>query len=201
MAIGWAGSIGRPGGNLTGFFLDLPELGGKQIELLKETVPSLYSLAVLWDSTIGLVQFRATEAAARTAGMTLLSLPIQRLEDFTGAFDRAARERVHGVVVLSSPLIFGQRLEIVGLALKGRLPTISVFTIFPRSGGLMAYGPNFIDMFKRAATYVDRILKGAKAGDMPIERPSKFDLVVNLKTAIGLEVPATLLARADEVIE
>jgi putative ABC transport system substrate-binding protein len=160
-------------------------------------------MAVVWDSTIGVVQFRATETAARSAGIALLSLPIQRREDFNDAFDRAARERVHGVVVLSSPLIFGQRSEIANLGIKTRLPTIGLFTLFPRSGGLMAYGPNLVDIFRRAATYIDRILRGAKAGELPIERPSKFDFIVNLKTAkaIGLDVPPLLLARADEVIE
>jgi putative ABC transport system substrate-binding protein len=203
VASGWASSLGRPGGNLTGFFLDLPGLGGKLIELLKEAVPTLSGLAVLWDSTIGEVQFRATEAAAGTAGVTLLSLPIHRREDFKSAFDRAARERVHGMVVLSSPLVFGQRSEIAGLALNAQLPTISLFTLYPRSGGLMAYGPDFAAMFKRAATYIDRILKGARAGEMPIERPSRFELVVNLKTAkaLGLEISPLLLVRADEVIE
>jgi putative tryptophan/tyrosine transport system substrate-binding protein len=203
VANGWAKSIARPGGNLTGFFLDLPELGGKHIELLKEAVPTLSRLALLWDSTVGLVQFRATEAAALTAGVAPLSLQVQRQNDFKGAFDRAASERAHAVVVLSSPLIFGQRSQISDLALKNRLPTISLFTLFPRSGGLMAYGPNFPEMWKRAATYIDRILKGTEAGALPIERPSKFELVVNLKTAkaLGLDVPWFLQQRADEVIE
>jgi putative tryptophan/tyrosine transport system substrate-binding protein len=203
IANGWASSIGRPGSNLTGFFLDLPELGGKQIELLKEAVPALSTVALLWDVTVGLTQFRVTETAARTAGVAPISLPIQRMEDFTDAFNRAAREQAHAVVVLSSPLIFGQRLQIADLALNTRLPTISLFTLFPRSGGLMAYGPNFPEMWKRAATYMDRILKGAKAGDMPIERPSRFELVINLKTAkaLGLDLPWFLQQRADEVIE
>jgi putative tryptophan/tyrosine transport system substrate-binding protein len=199
----WAASIARPGGNLTGFFLDLPELGGKQIELLKEALPSLSRVAFLWDSTVGLVQFSATEAVARTAGVEPLPLPIQRREDFKAAFDHAASQQAHAVVVLSSPLIVGQRSHIAELAVNARLPTISLFTLFPRSGGLMGYGPNFPDMWKRAATYVDRILRGARAGELPIERPSKFELVINLKTAkaLGLDVPPTLLVRADEVIE
>jgi putative tryptophan/tyrosine transport system substrate-binding protein len=203
VASGWAKSLGRPGGNFTGLFLDLPELSGKQIELLKEAVPTLSHLGVLWDSTIGEVQFHATEAAALAAGVTLRSLPIQSPEDFKGAFDRAARERINGVVVLSSPLILGQRLQIAGWAMKARLPTISLFTLFPRSGGLMAYGPNLPDMYKRAATYVDRVLKGTNVADLPIERPTRFELVINLKTAkaLDLEVPWTLLMRADEVIE
>jgi len=203
VASGWARSLGHPGSNLTGLFLDLPELGGKQIEFLKEAVPGLSHLAVLWDSSIGLVQFRATQAAARAAGVTLQSLPIRGVEDFKDSFDRAARERVGGVIVLSSPIVFRQRLQIAALAIETRLPTISLFTLLPRSGALMAYGPNLPEMTKRAATYIDRILKGTKAGELPIERPTKFELVINLKTAkaLGLDVPPTLLARADEVIE
>jgi putative tryptophan/tyrosine transport system substrate-binding protein len=199
----WVASIARPGGNLTGFFLDLPELGGKQIELMKEALPSLSRVAFLWDSSVGLTQFRATEAVARTTGVVPLSLPIQRREDLKDAFDNAANQQAHAVVVLSSPLIFAQRSRIAELALNTRLATISLFTLFPRSGGLMGYGPNFAEMWKRAATYVDRILRGTKAGELPIERPSKFELVINLKTAkaLGLEMPPTLLVRADEVIE
>jgi putative ABC transport system substrate-binding protein len=203
VANGWVKSLARPGGNLTGFFLDIPELGGKQIELLKEAVPTVARLAVLWDATIGTVQFGATETAARPSGVTLESFPIRNVEDIKDAIERAARERVHGLVVLTSPLIFNQRSQIADLALKTRLPTISLFNSFPKVGGLMAYGPSLALMFKRAASYVDRILSGANPGELPIERPSKFELVINLKTAgaLGLTVPPSLLARADEVIE
>jgi putative ABC transport system substrate-binding protein len=204
VASGWAKSLSRPGGNFTGLFLDLPELCGKQIELLKETVPTLSHLGVLSDSAIGDLQLRATQAAARAAAVTLHSLPIQRPEDFETAFDRATREQIiHGVVVLSSPLILEKRSQIAEWAMQARLPTISLFTLFPRSGGLMAYGPSLPDMYKRAAVYVDRILKGTKVADLPIERPTRFDLVVNLRTAraLGLDVPPTLLAIAHEVIE
>jgi putative ABC transport system substrate-binding protein len=203
VANGWVKSLARPGGNLTGFFLDIPELGGKQIELLKEAVPTVARLAVLWDATIGTVQFGATETAARPSGVTLESFPIRNVEDIKDAIERAARERVHGLVVLTSPLIFNQRSQIADLALKTRLPTISLFNSFPKVGGLMAYGPSLALMFKRAASYVDRILSGANPGELPIERPSKFELVINLKTAgaLGLTVPPTLLTRADEVIE
>ncbi len=203
VAKGWATSLARPGKNLTGWFLDLPELGGKQIELLKEAVPKLSTVGVLWDSTIGEVQFRATESASIAAGVTLQSLPIQRVEELEAAFDRAVRERVQGMVVLSSPLILAQRAQIAGLALKAGLPTISLFTLFPTSGALMAYGPDLTDLFRRAGTYIDRILKGDKVGELPIERPSKFSLVINLKTAkaLGLDVPWFLQQRADEVIE
>jgi putative tryptophan/tyrosine transport system substrate-binding protein len=203
VAKGWATSLARPGKNLTGWFLDLPELGGKQIELLKEAVPNLSTLGVLWDSTVGEVQFRATESASIAAGVTLQSLPVQRAEELEAAFDRAVRERVQGMVVLSSPIILAQRAQIAGLALKAGLPTISLFTLFPTSGALMAYGPDLTDLFRRAGIYIDRILKGAKAGELPIERPSKFSLVINLKTAkaLGLDMPWFLQQRADEVIE
>jgi ABC-type uncharacterized transport system substrate-binding protein len=203
VANGWVENIARPGGNVTGVFLDLPELGGKQIELLREAVPTLSRLAVLWDATIGTVQFRATEMAAGRAGITLKSLPIQRVEDINEAFEHAAREQARGMVVLSSPLIFFQRSHIANLALNTRLPTISLFTASPKVGGLMAYGPHFPLMFARAANYVVRILAGAKPGELPIERPSRFELVVNVKTAkaLGLTIPETLLVRADEVIE
>jgi putative ABC transport system substrate-binding protein len=200
---GWVKSFARPGGNFTGFFLDIPELGGKQIELLKEAVPMVARLAVLWDATIGTVQFHATEMAARPSGVTLESIPIRSVEDIMDSIELAAREQVHGLVILTSPLIFNERSRIADLALKTRLPTISLFNSFPKVGGLMAYGPNLASMFKRAASYVDRILSGANPGELPIERPSKFELVINLKTAraLGLEVPPMLLARADEVIE
>ncbi|HEY3118784.1 MAG TPA: ABC transporter substrate-binding protein, partial [Chloroflexota bacterium] len=161
VASGWARSLNRPGGNVTGLFLDLPELGGKQIQLLKEAVPKLSRVAVLWDSTIGDVQFRATEAAARAAGFAVQSLPIQRPRDIKDGLDRAARERSHGVIVLSSPLINEQRSQIASLALKAGLPTISLFTFFPESGTLMAYGPNLQELYRRAPSYVDKILKGA----------------------------------------
>jgi putative tryptophan/tyrosine transport system substrate-binding protein len=203
VASGWVKSIARPGGNFTGIFLDIPELGGKQIELLKEAVPMVARLAVLWDATIGAVQFSATEMAARPSGVTLESLPIRSVEDIKDSIERAAREQVHGLVVLTSPLIFAERSRIADLALKTRLPTISPFNSFPKVGGLMAYGPNLASMFKRAASYVHRILSGVNPGELPIERPSKFELVINLKTAsaLGLNLPHSLLSRADELVD
>ena len=160
-------------------------------------------MGVLWDSSIGDVQFHATEAAARGFSVIVHSMPIQGPEDLKKAFDRAVRERVQGVVVLSSPVILRERLEIGSLALMRRLPTISLFTLLPRSGGLIAYGPDLPGMYAKAAIYVDKILKGAKPGDLPIERPTRFELVINLKTAkaLGLTIPPSLLARADQVIE
>jgi ABC-type uncharacterized transport system substrate-binding protein len=167
VASGWVRSLNRPGGNLTGLFLDLPELGGKQLQLLEEAVPRLSRIPVLWDSTIGGVQFRATEAAGRGAGLKVQSLAIQRPRDFQDAFDRAARETAQGVIVLSSPLINEQRSHIAALALKRRLPTISLFTSFPDSGTLMAYGPNLQELYKRAPSYVDKISKAPARVNFP----------------------------------
>ena len=203
IASGWAKSLGRPSGNLSGMFLDLPEISGKQIQLIKEALPQLSSVGILWDSTVGEAQFRATEAAARAAHVGFISLPVKRLGDFEIALERAASERVQAVVVLSSPIIFGERAEIASLALKNRLATISIFTLFAQSGGLMAYGPDLPDMYRHAAIYVDRILKGARVESLPIDRPSKFKLVINLQTAkaLGLVMPRLVLLRADEVIQ
>jgi putative ABC transport system substrate-binding protein len=203
VATGWAKSLARPGGNLTGLFLDVPELGGKQIELLRRVVPTITDLAVLWDATIATLQFRATETAAQSLGINLRSFPIRSAEEIKDAVDRAGHDRVHGMIVLTSPLIFNQRSQIADLALKEQLPTISIFNSYPKVGGLMAYGPNLPSMFKRAATYVDRILSGAKPGELPIERPTKFELVINLRTAkaLGVEVPGQLQQLADDLIE
>jgi len=204
VANGWVKSLARPGGNFTGLFLDIPELGGKQIELLKNVVPALMRLAALWDATIGTLQFHAIETAARSSGVTLESFPIRTAEEINDAVNRAAQRRVDGMIVLTSPLTFNQRSQIADLALKARLPTISGFSIYyPKAGGLMAYGPNFPSMFKQAARYVGRILSGANPRELPIERPTKFELVINLKTAqaLGLQVPWQLHQLADEVIE
>jgi putative ABC transport system substrate-binding protein len=203
IASGLAKSLARPGGNFTGFFLDVPELAGKQIELLREAVPAVSRLGVLWDATIGAVQFHATEMAARSAAVVLQSLPIRRLEDINEVFERAVREQAQAMVILSSPLIFVERGHIADLALKTRLPTISLFNSFPKFGGLMAYGPDFPSIFRQAAGYVSRILAGANSSELPIQRPTKFELVINAKTAqaISLTMPEALLIRADEVIE
>ncbi|HEX6442971.1 MAG TPA: ABC transporter substrate-binding protein [Stellaceae bacterium] len=203
VASGWAQSLARPGGNLTGVFLDIPELGGKLVDFAREVVPGLSRLGVLWDAAIGSAQIDATEAAARTAGLTLNSLPIRDAEQIKAEFDRAAGDRTQCVLVLSSPLFFRQRSQIAELALDNRLPTVSLLTSVPKVGGLLGYGPNLASMFGRAASHIDRIIRGAKPGDLPIERPSKFELIINVKSAhaLGLDIPEPLLARADEVIE
>ena len=203
IANGWVKSLARPGGHCTGLFLDIPELGGKQIEFLKNVVPTLTRLAVLWDAAIGTLQFHAIETATRSSEVTLESFPIRTAEEIKDAVESAAQRRVDGMMVLTSPLIFNQRSQIADLALRARLPTINGFNVYPEAGGLMAYGPNFPSMFKRAASYVDRILSGADPGELPVERPTKFELVINLKTskALGLQVPWQLQQRADIVIE
>src|SRR5262249_19389997 len=148
VANGWVKSLARPGGNLTGLFLDIPDLAGKQIELLKNVVPTLTRLAVLWDAAIGSLQFHATETAARASGATLESFPLRTGEEINDAVNGAAQKHVEGMIVLTSPLIFNQRSQIADLALKARLPTISGFNIYPKVGGLMAYGPDFPSIFK-----------------------------------------------------
>jgi ABC-type uncharacterized transport system substrate-binding protein len=203
VASGLVNSVARPGGNFTGFFLDIPELGGKQIELLMEAVPAVSRLAVLWDATIGETQFRATETAPRPAGIKLQSLPIRREQDINAAIQKAVRDQANGLVVLSSPLIYQHRSQIGSIALNARLATISLFNTFPKEGGLMAYGPDFPAIYTQAAGYVARVLTGASPGELPIQRPTKFELVINLKTAraLGLTIPETLLVRADQVID
>jgi putative ABC transport system substrate-binding protein len=204
VARGWIASIARPGGNVTGLFLDQPEMTGKLLELLKEAVPAGSRVAVLWDETIGRSQFETTQEAARVKGLAIRSLGVRRAEDLAQAFEAAARERADCLIMLTSPLLSIHRARISHLALKHRLPGITLFTNFPAFGLLMAYGPNQPDAFRRAATqYVIPILRGARPADLPIQRPEKFELVVNLKTAkaLGLTMSQSLLVRADQVIQ
>lgn len=204
VARGWIASIARPGGNVTGLFLDQPAMTGKLLEFLTEAVPGVTRIAVLWDETIGRSQFETTQDAARVKGLGLRSLGVRRSEDLAEAFGAAARERADCLIVLTSPLLSVHRARISDLALRHRLPAITLFTNFPAFGLLMAYGPNQPDAFRRAASeYVPRILKGSRPADLPVQRPEKFELVVNLKTAkvLGLALPASLLVRADQVIQ
>lgn len=199
-------SLGRPGGNVTGIFLDLPELAGKQIQLLREAVPSLARLAVLWDERVSGPQLRAAEAAARAAGITLISVPIRSAVELNDVIDRAMKGRAplpQALLVLTSPDIFAARARLAEAAQRNRLPAASIFPAFADAGGLLGYGPDLLAMYRQAAQYVDRLLKGARPEDLPIERPSKFQLVINLKTAraLGVSIPPSLLARADKVVE
>jgi putative ABC transport system substrate-binding protein len=200
---GFVKTLARPGGNITGLFLDLPELGGKQIQLLRESVGRLTRVGIVWDDRIGRPQFEATTAAASAANCAVTSLPMQRPEDIDHIFVSATRSGAQGVVILTAPVILQNGARLAEAALRHRLPTVSIFTMVSDAGGLLAYGPDFPSIFRRAAGYVDRILKGARPGDLPVERPSKFELVVNLKTAraLGLTVPPAVVLRADRVIE
>jgi putative tryptophan/tyrosine transport system substrate-binding protein len=200
---GWVKTLARPGGNITGFFLDLPELGGKLIQFLTEAVPRPQRVAVLWDAPLAAPQFKATEGAAHAARLKLQSLPFRQPEDFAASFEAARNQRAQGLILLSAPSVFLNLNRLADLALQYRLPAICVFPQFADAGGLMGYGPHLPDLFRQAANYVDRILKGTRPADLPIQRPAVFKLAVNMKTAkaLGFTIPQSLLLRADQVIE
>jgi putative tryptophan/tyrosine transport system substrate-binding protein len=203
LAKGWIKTLARPGGNMTGFFLDIPEMSGKQLGLLREVLPRLSRLAILGVSGLNAVQFAATEAAAKAVGLEAEILEVRSPDDFEGAMETARTRHADAGILLSSPVVYGPLKEIAELALAKRLPFICLFPRFSKLGGLMSYGPNMEDEWRRCAGYVGRILHGEKPSDLPIQRPEKFDLVINLKTAeaLGVTVPPVLLATADEVIE
>ena len=204
VAKGWAATLARPGGNFTGYVLDIPEISGKQLQFLKEVKPDLRRVAVLGDPRVNELQSRATEAAARGAGLTIQALSVRDIGEVPGAIAGAARQRAGALVVLTSPLVFNNLARIADAAVKHRLPAICPFApAFADAGGLIAYGPDLPDLFRRAAGYVVRILKGAKPGDLPVQRPEKFQLAVNLKTAraLKLTLPQSFVLRADRVIE
>jgi putative ABC transport system substrate-binding protein len=201
---GFVASLARPGGNITGLSTLAPELSGKRLELVKESVPKLSRVAVLGDSTVpGNAQtLRELELAVKTFGVQLQYLDVLSSKDIETAFRTATKARADAVLVLSSPVLNSQRIRVAEFALKNRVPAIHHFAEFVEAGGLMSYGPSFPDLYRRAATYVDKILKGAKPADLPVEQPTKFEFIVNLKTAkqIGLKIPPNVLARADKVI-
>jgi len=197
-------SLARPGGNVTGLSNLGSNLAAKRLEIMREVVPGLGRLAVMAnaDYSGGVTEREEIDAAARTIGLEVISLPIRRPEDIAPAFE-ALKRRADALYVVGDPLVNIQRVRINTFALATRLPTMYVQREYVEAAGLMSYGPNYLDLNRRAADYVDRILRGTKPGDLPIEQPTKFDLVINLITAkaLGLEIPPTLLARADEVIE
>src|SRR5439155_2527219 len=202
---GFVASLAQPGGNITGLSLFSPELSGKRLELLKEIVAGVSRIAVLWDpdDPPAVLSMKETETAAQALGLTIHAVEARRADDFDAAFAAATQVRSQALVVLPAAIMIIYSARIAQLALWGRLPAIHVSSDFPKLGGLMSYGPHFDALYRRAAVYVDKILKGAKPADLPVEQPTKFELVLNLKTAkaLGLDVPPTLLARADEVIE
>jgi ABC-type uncharacterized transport system substrate-binding protein len=197
-------SLARPGGNVTGVSPQNSALTGKRIELLREVVPGVQRLGVLGNgnSTSFLTDLNETQAVARTLGMEVIALEIRTGEDITPAFDKL-RNRVDALFVFGEPLVFVHRIRINTLALGQRLPTLYTIRDYVESGGLVSYGANIADLFGRSADYVDKILRGAKPGELPIEQATRFDLVINLTTAraLGLDISSTMLARADEVIE
>jgi putative ABC transport system substrate-binding protein len=203
LALKFVANLARPGGNATGVFLQQIELTAKRMELLKALLPKLTRLSILWDPSAA-DQFKTAEAVSRSLGMRVQSLEIRNpSDDFRGAFATAAKGRADALYVATTGVFFRERTQIAKLAVNHRLPAVSTFREFAEAGGLMSYGANLPDMFRRAAIYVDKILKGAKAGDLPLEQPTKFELVINLKTAkaLGLTMPPSLLQRADQVIE
>jgi len=203
LAKGWVKSLARPGGNMTGFFLDIPEMSGKQLELLREVLPHLSRIAVIGVPGLNAVQFAATEAAARAVAVEAETLEVRSYDDFADAMEAARTKHAEAGVLLSSPLVYGYSKQIAELALAKRLPLICLFPEFAKLGGFMAYGPKMDDEFRRCGGYVGRILHGAKPSDLPIQRPEKFELVINLKTAtaLGLDMPTQLQQLADELIE
>jgi len=202
---GFVTSLARPGGNITGLSILSPELSGKQLELLKEIVPKLARVAVVGDSNEpGNAQaLKEVELAAETFKVQLQHVDVLNLEDIEHSFQSASKQRAGAVLVLNSPNFSSHRKEVVNLAAKNRLPAMYFRSDFVEDGGLMSYATNFIDLSRRAATYVDKILKGTKPADLPVEQPKKFELIINLKTAkqIGLTIPPNVLVRADKVIK
>jgi putative tryptophan/tyrosine transport system substrate-binding protein len=200
---GLVASIARPGGNITGLFLDLSELSGKHLQMLKEIIPGTSRVAVLGNPDINAPQIRELERVARSLAVQIRAVDAKNATDLDGAFDAAKNWRADALIVLSNPLSLAYRARIGNLAEKATLPTIYLYRAHVDAGGLISYGPDLPDMFRRCGAYVGRILSGTKSADLPIERPARFELVVNLKTAkaLGITIPETILVRADEVIE
>ena len=202
---GLAQSLARPGANITGLDQIAPELGGKRLELLKEIVPTLSGVVVLWNpqNKTSTRNWNELQVPASQLGLTLHSLEVRHADELDKAFEVATRARADALAILPEPVFVANLKRIADFAAKNHLPSIFHLREFADAGGLITYGPDRADLFWRAAAYIDKILKGTKPADLPIQRPTKFELVINLKTAkaLGLEVPTTLLARADEVIE
>jgi len=201
---GYVDSLARPGRNVTGLSLQLPDLAGKRVQLLRELVPGLRRLAIIAnvDNLPAALEMREAQAAARTLGLEITALEIRRAEDIAPAF-AALKDSAEALFVCIDPLVQTNRNRINTLALGARLPTTWAFREHVEAGGLMSYGPNRPDLYRRAAEFVDKILRGAKPSDLPVQQPTKFDLIINLTTAkaLGLTIPESFLLRADEVIE
>ena len=205
VASGHVASLARPGGNITGLTSLVTGLSAKRLEVLTEVIPGVSRVALVWNPTNpqSVTVFKETQAAAQTLGVQLQSHEVRDPRDFDAAFQAATKARTRAVTIVSDSVMFAHRAQILELAAKQKLPTMHPQRQWVEDGGLISYGPNFPDLSRRAATYVDKILKGAKAADLPVEQPTKFELVINLKTAkaLGLTIPQALLLRADQVIE
>src|SRR5215472_16728464 len=203
VALGYVKSLARPGGNLTGMYLDLPELSGKHVGLLKEVVPGLSRVAIFGIPNLNAAQFAAAAVALRAARIEAEIIEVRVSDDWKRALEIAKTRKVEAGILLSSPLVFAASEQIGQLAVANRLPLICLFNEFAKAGGFIAYGPNVDAIEQRAGVYLGKILHGANPNDLPIQRPTKFDLVINLRTAkaLGLEVPLQLQQLADEVVE
>jgi len=201
---GLVASLARPGGNITGLAIFSPELSGKRLELLKESFPRISRVAILWNplNASASLSLKETQAASQALALVLQLLEVRNPTDFGGAFELAIRGVADALLPINDALVNAHYKEILEFARKNRLPAIYAVPEYADAGGLMSYAPNYTDHYKRTATYVDKILKGAKPSELPVEQPTKFEFVINLKTAkqIGLTIPANVLARADKVI-
>jgi len=202
---GLVATLAQPGGNVTGLSNFSAELAGKRLQLQKEVLPGVSRVAVLWNSAnpVAALLMRETETAARTLGLQVQSVEVRRPEDFENALPAAISGGAGALFVIDDPLVFSSRMRIADFAVRNRLPATAFYNEFAKAGGLMAYGPNLAHQFRRAALYVDKILKGAKPADLPVEQPTQFELVINMKTAkaLGLTIPQPVLLRADQLIE
>jgi putative ABC transport system substrate-binding protein len=202
---GVVSSLTHPGGNITGTSLMFPDLGGKRLQLLHEIVPRLRRVTLVWNSQNAstAADMRATEVAAKSLGLTIRPLSVDSVSGLDGALAELTRERTDGVVVLQDTVMFTRRRAIAEAALRNSLPTAFPGRAYVESGGLLGYGPDLRAIAARAAAYVDKVVKGTRPADLPIEQPTKFELVINLKTAkaLGLTIPPSVLARADQLIE
>jgi len=206
LGTGLVASLAHPGGNVTGLSTMSPELAGKRLALLKEVVPRVSRVAFLWNPEIrgAVLDYNQTEGAARSLGLQLQSVEAARVEDLDGAFSAITEQHAQALIVPSpNPVPFGNRGRIVSFVQRNRLPSMYAVREYVDDGGLMCYGHSTADLYRRAATFVNKILQGAKAADLPVEQPTKFELVINLRTAkaLGLTIPPSVLARADEVIQ
>jgi putative ABC transport system substrate-binding protein len=202
---GLAASLAHPGGNVTGLTALGSNLSGKRVELLKEIVPRLSRVAVLWNPAVPdkVIEWKEMEGPARALKIELLSVEVRAPAEFDQAFENAKRMRPEALIALGEPLVFSQMKRVIDFVTQARLPAICNWREWVEAGLLIAYGPDITDLYHRAAIYVDKILRGAKAGDLPIEEPARFDFAINLKTAkaLGITIPNSILLRADKVIE